>query len=80
MTAQKELVKFQKNIRLMSNEELMDLLGYMAMRTFELEMLFMVLKEKGVVAPEDFHKYTTKLSKGFDKKFGMLTKRKKFSL
>jgi len=78
LTAEKMLEKFQKNVRNMSQEELLDVVGYSFMRVVELEMLFQVLLEKKVISPTDFEKIIPKLEKKVMNKFKVLETRKKF--
>jgi len=74
----KLLKHFQKNVRNMTQDELLDLLGYSFMRIGELEMLFDVLVEKKVISKKDFDELVPKFEKKMDKKFKKLTKRENF--
>ncbi|MFT4304979.1 MAG: hypothetical protein ACMXX8_02720 [Candidatus Woesearchaeota archaeon] len=74
------LSKFKKNMRHLSQEELLDVIGYSFMRVTELEMLLMLLIEKKVIEKKDFEKYYVEFEKKVEKRFKELEKRKKFEL
>jgi hypothetical protein len=74
------LKSFQENMRKLSQEELLDVVGYSFMRIAELEMLYMVLIDKKIIDKEDFEKYIPMFEKKVLKKFDILSKRKPFEI
>jgi len=80
LSAKQMLEKFKKNMRNLSQEEMLDVVGYSFMRVVELEMLFRVLLEKKVIAKSDFDKLIPKLEKKTIDKFKVLENRKRFVL
>jgi hypothetical protein len=74
------LEEFKKNMRNLSQEELLDVIGYSFMRVTELEMLLLILLEKKVIDKKDFEKYYNEFEKKVEKRFKELNKRKKFEL
>jgi hypothetical protein len=74
------LEDFKKNMRNLSQEELLDVVGYSFMRVTELEMLLLILLEKKVIEKKDFEKYYNEFEKKIEKRFKELDKRKKFEL
>jgi hypothetical protein len=80
LTAKEMLELFKSNMRTLSQEELLDVVGYSYMRVIELEMLFDVLLEKEVITKEDFDKRISKFEGKALDKFKALAKRKKFQV
>ena len=60
----------------MTQEELVDTVGYCLMRTAELEMLFQVLVDKKIISKSDFKPLTKKFTEKSKKKLSKLVKRK----
>ncbi|MCF7861426.1 hypothetical protein K9M79_04185 [Candidatus Woesearchaeota archaeon] len=79
-TARQIKNKFQRSMRSLSQDELLDVIGYSYMRIAELEMLFQVLIDRKVIDKKDFEPLIPIFEKKALDQFKTLDKRKKLDL